>query len=743
MRRSCSLGSALLVVLLLAAPALGQTPTPRKKKTPLGVDYLRDLAQTRSFTFGRPVRPQPTPDGKAVLFLRSRPRSGRLSLYEFDVAAGTTRELLTPEAVLKGAAEKLSPEEKAQRERMRVSAGGFTRFQLSRDGTLILLSLSGKLYLVRRDKGQVQELKTGPGPLLNPTFAPSGAKIAYVRAHDLYVLDLATQKETRLTTGGSAAVSHGTAEFVAQEEMARFAGFWWAPDSKALAYQETDNRGVEVWYVADPIAPGQKPTPFFYPRPGKANAKVRVGIVPVDGGTTTWLAWDAVKYPYLATFRWTNHAPPSLTVQTRDQKEVVLLSADTQTGKTKPILTEHSDTWVNLHQEAPHWLPDERGFLWVSERHEGPELQWRSPTGRLRRVVVAPDLGYRGLVSVDEKGRQAIFSASSDPTQVQLYRIDLLDAFAEPVALTKEPGLHAAVYNRAHTLSVQTNRPLDAMPRSIVLRGDGKPAGELPSIAEEPPVRPDVTLVKVGKRNLSAAIVWPHDFNPRKKYPVIVDVYGGPHHIHVLAAEGRWLLDQWYADQGFLVVSIDGRGTPGRGTAWERAIYKAFGTIPLADQIDGLQALATKFPALDLQRVGIDGWSFGGYMAALAVLRRPDVFRAGVAGAPVADWYDYDTHYTERYLGVPPGAAEAYRAASLLTYAADLRRPLLILHGTADDNVYFRHSLRLSSALFRHGKEFDLLPLSGLTHMVPDPEVMERLHGRIARFFQRQLGRPE
>lgn len=741
MRRPCSLGCVLFAILLLAVPALGQAPPT--KTPPLGAGYLRDLAQTRRFQFGRPVRPQPTPDGKSVLFLRSRPRSGRLSLFAFDVAAGSTRELLTPEAVLKGAVEKLSPEEKAQRERMRVSAGGFTSYQLSKDGSLILLGLSGKLYLVRRDSGNVQELKTGSGPLLNPTFAPDGAKIAYVRGHDLYVLVLATQKETRLTTGGSAEVSHGTAEFVAQEEMARFAGFWWAPDSLALAYQETDNRGVEVWYVADPSAPGRKPTPFFYPRPGKANAKVRVGVVPVTGGSTTWLAWDTAKYPYLATFRWSSQAPPSLTVQTRDQKEVALLRADTKTGKTTPILTERSDTWVNLHQEAPYWLPEERGFLWVSERHEGPELQWRSPTGRLRRVLVGPDLGYRGLVSVDAQGRQAIFTASADPTQLQLYRIDLLDAFAEPVALTKEPGLHTAVFNRAHTLWVQTDQSLDAMPRSVVRRGDGKPAGTLPSVAEEPPARPVVTLLKVGKQKLNAAVVWPHDFDARKKYPVMVDVYGGPHHLHVVASEGRWLLDQWYADQGFIVVSIDGRGTPGRGTAWERAIYKSFGTVPLADQVEGLQALGAKYPAMDLQRVGIDGWSFGGYLAALAVLRRPDVYRAAVAGAPVADWYDYDTHYTERYLGVPPAADQAYRDASLLTYAAGLRRPLLILHGTADDNVYFRHSLRLGRALFLHGKEFEMLPLSGLTHMVPDPQVMERLHTRIAHFFHRHLGRPE
>jgi dipeptidyl-peptidase-4 len=289
-----------------------------------------------------------------------------------------------------------------------------------------------------------------------------------------------------------------------------------------------------------------------------------------------------------------------------------------------------------------------------------------------------------------------------------------------------------------------TTRLLDAMPRSTVLRSDDFTLAELPSVAEKPPFAPRVKLLKVGPgQGFYAAVIRPRDFDPKKRYPVIVDVYGGPHFIYVLATMNRWLLDQWYADQGFIVVSMDGRGTPGRGRDWERSLYQKFGSIPLADQVAALQALGKRFPEMDLQQVGIDGWSFGGYLSALAVLRSPDIFKAAVSGAPVVDWHDYDTHYTERYLGVPPAAEAAYDEASLLTYASQLRRPLLILHGTADDNVYFRHSLRLAQALFRAGKDFEILPLPGLTHMVPDPVVMERLHSRIAEFFQRHLGRPK
>ena len=243
-----------------------------------------------------------------------------------------------------------------------------------------------------------------------------------------------------------------------------------------------------------------------------------------------------------------------------------------------------------------------------------------------------------------------------------------------------------------------------------------------------------------------STLIRPHGFESaaKRKYPVIVDVYGGPSHQQVVASMRQYLLDQWLADQGFIVVAIDGRGTPGRGRDWERAIAGHFGSVPLDDQVEALKLLGAKHPEMDLDRVGITGWSFGGYMSALAILRRPDVFKAAVAGAPVTDWMDYDTCYTERYLGVPGDGRypDAYQEGSLLTYAADLSRPLLLIHGTADDNVYFRHSLKLEEALFRAGKQAEFLPLSSFTHMVPDPVVRTRLEERIARFFHAHLDKP-
>jgi dipeptidyl-peptidase-4 len=731
---------ALAVPFLLAPTLLAQP----MKEIKLDTHYLRDHASTRGFMLGRPASPQPTPDGKSVLFLRAQPRKAKLSLFEYDVASGRTVELLTPDQILQGGSENLSAEEKARRERMRVSTSGFTSFKLNDDGSRVLVSLSGRLYVLDRSTRKTHELKTGAGALLDPKFSPDGTMVSYVRDHDVYVYHLATNKEARVTTGGSGILSHGVAEFVAQEEMGRFTGYWWSPDSKAIAFQETDNKSVEVWRVFDPINPAQEATPFFYPRPGKANAEVKLCVTSLDGGTRTWIVWDRAKYPYLATVRWPKDGPLLLAVQARDQSELLLLKADPATGATSPLHTERDKTWVNLRQEAPWWI-GEKGFLWISEIDGGPQLEIRQANGRRSRVVVPPDQGLQGIADYDpENGGEVFYLASSDPTQSHVWRVNVRSDF-EPMRLSTEEGMHAVSFAKNHQIFALTTRPRRGMPRTTIHKRDGTQIGQLPSVAEDPPFEPRVEYRRVGPgEGFYAAVIFPRDFDAKKKYPVMVDVYGGPHHIHVHAVQQRWLLDQWYADQGFFVVAFDGRGTPGRGRAWERAIYKKFGSVPLDDQVAGLKAVAEQFPNMDTSRVGIDGWSFGGYMAALAVMRRPDVFHVGVAGAPVCDWYDYDTHYTERYLGVPADENDpAYKEGSLLTYAQDLRRPLLVLHGTADDNVYFRHSLRIVDALFRAGKDFEMVPLSRLTHMVPDPEIMERLHARIAGFLKRHLGDPQ
>ncbi len=725
-------------------------------RAPAGEDvFLRDFAATRGFTLGRPVGAKPAGDGRHVYFLRARgPRDARQELCEFDVATAGTRRLLGPEDVLgnrAGAEETVSPEEKARRERQRVTAGGFTAFELARDGSFILLPLGGKLYVLRLATAVVTEL-TGAGDLVDPKLSPDGKQVAYVRGGDLYLLELATKVERRVTRGATATLTHGLAEFVAQEEMGRSAGYWWAPDGRSLLYEEADAAKVESWSVADPARPEVPPVRQFYPRPGKANVAVRLGVCPArenGGAKTRWLRWDAARLPYVARCVWGGNGPLTLVVQSRDQREVVVLAADPATGATKPLWTERDAAWVNLDHEMPRWLAETSlpggGFLWTSERDGAPQLEVHGRDGAPRATLVPRTAGYRGIAGV--AGTDVYYRAGTDPAEFQLFRAPL--AGGAPAALTDAPGQHRAEVGGSGVF-VETVETPTTLRRAFVRRtADNAVLGELPTVAEEPPFQPNLEFVTTAESpRFHAVVIRPRNFDPTagRRLPVIVDVYGGPGSNKVNRAAGPYLLDQWMADQGFIVVALDARGTPGRGRDWERALAGQLGEVPVRDQAAAVRALCARFPEMDAERIGITGWSFGGYVSALAVLRRPEVFRAAVAGAPVTDWMDYDTHYTERYLGVPAeGAAgaepaRAYADASLLPLAKDLRRPLLLVHGTADDNVYLRHSLRLADALFRAGRPFEILPLSGLTHQVPDPVVREALCRRVVEFFRTHLG---
>jgi dipeptidyl-peptidase-4 len=731
-----------IALLFVGASASAQQP-PAKTMSASQDTFLKDYAETRRFMSGRPVNPRITPDEKTVLFLRGQPRAPVQTLFAFDVATGETKELLTPEAILKGGEETLSAEEKARRERMRVSSRGFTSYQLSEDGGHILVSLSGKLYVVERSTGKSLELKTGEG-VIDPRFSHDGKQVAYVREHDVFRIELATNKEHRVTSGGTEKKSHGLAEFVAQEEMSRFSGWWWSPDAKFIAYTESDTSGVENLSIVDVMHPERGAENYAYPRPGKNNAQVRLGIIPVTGGKTVWVQWDAAQYPYLATVEWPKTGPLTLLVQNRTQTEEKLLAVDTATGKTRELLTEKDEAWLELEQTFPKWLESGRGFLWYTERNGGPEVELRNADGTLARSLVKPEAGFRALARYSEKDGTLYFVGGPIPSESYLWRVK--DGGAPEVVRpgTTGPAEETGSVSKSGSLLVVTHASPTSMPRTYVARADGTRVGELPSVAVEPGFTPLVEYREVGPLKFQSSLVRPRNAKPGQKLPVIVEVYAGPTVNVVHKSMAPHLLSQWMADQGFLIARFDGRGTPLRGSKWQRAVHLDFSGVTLEDQVAGVQALAAEVPEVDLRRVGIEGWSFGGYMAALAALKRPDFFKAAVSGAPVVDWLDYDTHYTERYLGLPQQHPEAYEKSSLLTYARDTRTPisaLLLMHGTADDNVYFFHTLKLSDALFRAGKPHQLLPLSGLTHMVPDPLVTQRQYEWVMNHFKQHLAK--
>jgi dipeptidyl-peptidase 4 len=726
--------------------AAGAAPAPKAPSVESEADasFLRDYIATRGYSLGLAVSPAFTPDGKTVVFLRARPRDPTMSLYAFDLGSGQVRELISAEKLLAGAEEKLSKEEQARRERMRTAKlAGFTGFQLLRDGKRVLATLSGRVYLIGLDGSSVQVAAPdakGNFPF-DPRVSPDGSKVGFVRAGELWVAPASGKgPAVQITRGAGGEIEHAQAEFVAQEEMDRFTGWWWSPDGSQLVYQESDATGVEKLYLSDPIDPFAQVNPAPYPRPGKPNVNVKLGITSAQGGgKTTWIEWDRQKYAYLAQVSWPEHGPLTLEVLSRDQRDLALLAVDTRSGKSRELVHEHDDVFVNFVTEGQYrWLRDGSGFAWASERSGSWQLELRAPDGKLVRVLTPPELGFRSIRWVEPKNEYLIVEGASEPVDGLVWKVPL--GGGAPEAISDAAVVTHVDYARDVPARIVWRESEKQDFPAEIMRADGSRAGELPDQREKPALVSNLQVKKVGAgRGFWTSLVRPTHPDPGKKYPVLVHVYGGPHTTMVHRKRSGYLLDQWIADHGYLVVSVDNRGTPGRGREWERAIYGKFADVPLADQVDGLKALAATEPSMDLSRVGIWGASFGGYMAALAVMRRPDVYKAGVAISLVSDWLDYDTCYTERYLGVPGSDTSIYDANGLLEYAASLSRPLLIAHGTADDNVHFSHALALADALLRAGKPYDFLPLARQTHGPREPKLLARYYERIFGFFRENL----
>ncbi len=711
-------------------------------ETAIDTTFLRNYAATRGFRLGTPKNGLPTPDGKSVLFLRSGARDPKQSLFETELATGNTKELLAPDAVAKGP-ETLSPEEKARRERLRITASGFTAFDLSDDGDKVLLSISGRLFVLTRSNGKLIELNTGKGAAIDPHFSPDGTRVMYVRDNDLYAVAVdAKAKEVAVTKGGTAAVPHGLAEFAAQEEFGRVRGFWWSPDGSKVLYEEADQTKVEQLTIVDLAHPEKAPDRPFYPRAGKTNAEVRLGITSTTGfGPTIWIDWDRKRLPYVTHVVWSKNGPPVIYVMDRLQRLGHLLAVDPKTGKTTLLVEEKDDAWLNLDSSCPQFLPD-GSFLWSSERSGQWQLGLHSKDGKLVKALTSGELGYRELLDVDAEKKLAHVAAAAEPTERRIFAVPFDGA---PIEIGKDAPFVTARFAKNHQLYAGYAGGRDGSRKWFARTLDGKVNRELPSVAENPPPS-NVEWVNAGADAMRVAIIRPRSFTKGKKYPVIDAAYAGPHVVVVTVDASGFAREQWMADAlNAIVLKIDAKGTPFRGRAWERAIKDAFDRIPVDGHVAAIRAVGEKYPEMDLDRVGVFGWSFGGYFSALAVLKHPELFKVGVAGAPVVDWRDYDTAYTERYLGLPTDNASVYDAADVTTWAKRAiapdapARPLLVFHGTADDNVYFFNSLKLSEALAKSSRPFELVPLSGQTHQLSSATANEIVWGRSIAFLRSKL----
>ncbi len=665
-------------------------------------------------------------DGSRVAFLRSSgPEDPVNCLWALDVDSGVERLVFDPRQAGGAGGPDLPAAERARRERVRETGQGVVSYDADPALTAAVFALGGSLWRVDLGAGSATALPARPGAF-DPRLSPDGRRVAYGSGSGLRVVDSAGDDRLVVDEPG-AAVAWGRAELVAAEEMGRTRGFWWAPDSRRLIAQRTDEARVGSWWIPSPADPHLAPTEIRYPAAGAANAEVSLAVFDLEDGSRVDVVWDAdpdddsasgaagsgeaARWEYLAGVDWSADGLV-LAVQSRDQRRLAVLDADPGTGACRRRHLVVDDCWVDL---APGAFRLAAGRLVTVENR-----------GSSRRLcadgaVLTPDgVQVRRVVAADESG--AVVTASVDPADVHVARVSWS---GELEWLTEGPGVNGAAVGGG--TAVLARRSLEHPGSVVTVRSDRGPDWVVANHAAASGLDHNVEIASLGARSLTAAVVLPAGAGPDARLPVLVDPYGGPHAQRVLRSRAMFDVPQWFAEQGFAVVIIDGRGTPGRGPEFERAVRGDLAGPVLQDQIDGLEAAAARDPRLDLGRVAIRGWSFGGYLAALAVLRRPDVFHAAVAGAPVTDWRLYDTHYTERYLGHPDAEPANYDRADLTAAAAGLERPLLLVHGLADDNVVAAHTLRLSRALLEAGRPHTVLPLSGVTHMTPQEKVAENL----------------
>ncbi|MEU8462303.1 prolyl oligopeptidase family serine peptidase [Streptomyces sp. NPDC029003] len=681
-------------------------------------DFLRLSADTARFTHGTPRAFAFGDDGRLLWFLRSTgPTDPFEGLWVLDTATGAETLLADPRALCPEPGE-LPLAERRLRERTRLVAAGIGSYALSGDGRRAVFALYGRLYGVTAGADGGPVAIAAAGPALDPRPNADGSRTAYV-----------TDDALHLSPGGRVSPDDGArwgvAEFAAAEELGRARGHWWSPDGQTLLAARVDESALPRRWFADPAHPELPAEDFAYPEAGGPNADVQLWVLRPDGSRVR-LNWDAAAHPYVSEAGWESDTEILLTVQDRLQRSVLLLTADPASGRTRELSRTEHPRWVDPLPGTPARLPDGR-MLTAADTPGGAArglaLDGKPLTGdgiQVRRVA-----GVHG-------GRLLIEAGLRDPAEQQVLLLDPDTGALTPLA--DGPGVHSVQAGAGALLL--TSADADGY-RRTVRTADGRTCAPA-DLAAPLPHRVVPLLERVTEHGVPTALVLPRGHVPGRRLPVLVDGYGGPGFQDVCAEPRRWQARQWWADQGFAVVTVDNRGTPYVSPAFTHAVYRGFSEVTLEDQVAALRALGERHPDLDLGRVGIRGWSYGGYLAAMAVLRRPDVFHAAAAGAAPTDFRHYDTAYTERYLGLPQEHPDAYARDSLLPDAPRLTRPLLLVTGLADDNVHPSHTLRLSQALTDAARPHRLLALPGVTHMTPNG-IREKVMAQELAFFRSEL----
>jgi dipeptidyl-peptidase-4 len=690
-----------------------------------------------------------SPDGGAVTYIKVSARDLKVSdLWIADVKGGAPK-LLIDGAALSPKGRVLSEAEKARRERAGVQTHGVVDYEWDDEGRYILVPVEGDLWLYSRKGGQVRQLTDTKDDEIDGKVSPKGGFVSFVRNDNLYVLPLAGGPERALTSGGEALKSWATAEYIAEEELERHTGYWWSPDEKHIALTYVDQTGVDVIDRPEVNATGATVVQTRYPRAGRPNARVELYVEDVASGAKTKVDLGADPDIYLARVDWSKDGR-TLYVQrlSRDQKRLDLLAVDPATGAARPIVTQTSPHWVELSND---FKPLRDGtFLWSSEADGERHLYLYAADGKLIRQVTHGDWPVDALEGVDEGRGLALFGASKDnPTERRLYAVSYR-APAEPKALTPGGGWWTEDVAKTGGAFVGTYADARTPPQTALYKPDGTRARwiEENRLAEGHPFWPYAQSLRAPafgqiKAADGEALWWsmrtPPGFDPAKRYPVIVQVYGGP---AGALAKNDWAdpADQLLLDAGYILFRLDNRSTPNRSVAFKTAFDRHYGTVEVDDQLAGATYLKS-LPYVDAAHIGVTGWSNGGYMTLMLLTVPNSPFAAGVAGAPVTDWSLYDTAYTERYLGTPAQNPTGYKASDVVPRLPNLKPgSVLILHGMADDNVTFDHSTRVFAALQAQGTPFETMVYPGLRHRAgwtPANKMQRALMTRD--FFDRKL----
>ena len=755
--------------------------------TPTAADtFPRQYARTRRFSLGEPRGFRISADETRIVFLRTSGGSDpvqKLWALETDSSGNWKERLLVdPLTILGQDDHDLPAEEKARRERLREQANGITAFDANSEATLAVFAMSGVLYLVDVTTAEVRTLTTDPGAY-DPRIAPDGSSIAYVANRGLHVASTVQGAPPQLLIGeDDENVSWGVADFIAAEELDRYRGFWWSPDSKLVLVARVDETPVNTWWIADPSNPAAAPRSHRYPAAGTANALVSLAIIDVATRSRVdveWCHniddWSHAAWPYLVHAAWTDHGCTAVLMD-RAQTSQRVVDIEPASGRMRTLHSTTDSVWVELCPGTPSRLAGDYLVLTASghitdqtsggfsitskpdradqtpDREQTQALVIREPGGAIR-VLTPANMQVRRVAHVSAERAVVAVTVSRalvpsfagleiepDTGAISLVSVALDGSGISLLAGGADVGTHDASVTGVNVSVIRSASVNRTRADIRVLKGS-ETQTLVRNFAEVALVNPKPIFFTAGPRAIPCVLFLPSSNHAGSlaKLPVLMDPYGGPHAQRVVQSRNAHATSQWFADQGFAVVVVDGRGTPGPGPLYEKACHNDFTDGVVDDQVTGLVEATRLHPQLDLARVAIRGWSFGGFLAAMAVLERPDVFHAAVVGAPVTDWRLYDTGYTERYLGHPATNSSAYDNNSVLTRAHKATRPMMLIHGLADDNVVCAHTLQLSGALLAHGKPHEVLPLSNVTHMTPQEEVAENLLKLQVDFLRRSL----